>query len=254
MEGAILAAELIAFLLQPKLASRDVNQFVELLCNFFLGKGGGTPTKKDIAEAQSIDKALQRAIDCKKSGKNLPNTSIIRPVLSAYQESRSIEFCGDPVKDWLAVRVALENSGCKRLQQVTDEARNIRLLDRGTQLREALSQTWRDTGEYVKALDIVRQAFVQQHFSTSMKPESGVIVMNMHKAKGKQFDEVIIFEGWPRIYRGEIKGNPGRIVRGNRKDQDLTQARLNFRVSVTRAKSKTTIMTPKNDPCVLLLG
>lgn len=254
MEGTILAAELIAFLLQPKLASHDVNEFVGLLCNFFLGKGGGTPTKKDIAESQSIRRALQRAIKCKKTGKELPSNSIIRPILAGYKESRSIEFSGDPVKDWITVRAALESSGCKRLEQVAAEARNIRLLDRGTQLREALSQSWRDNGEYANALEIVRQAFVQEHFSTSMRPESGVIVMNMHKAKGKQFDEVIIFEGWPRTYRGEIKANFDRIVRNNSRDQDLTQARLNFRVSVTRAKTRTTIMTPENDPCVLLSG
>lgn len=254
MEGAILAAELIAFLLQPKLASHDLNEFVGLLCNFFLGKGGGTPTKKDIAESRSISKALQRAIEFRKSGKKLPANSIIRPIIAGYKESRSIELTGDPMNDWIAIRTVLENSGCKRLKQVVAEARNIRLLDRGTQLREALSQSWRDNGQYASALEIVRQAFVQEHFATSMRPESGVIVMNMHKAKGKQFDEVIIFEGWPRTHRGVITANPGRIVRNNDTDQDLTQARLNFRVSVTRAKARTTIMTPENDPCVLLTG
>ena len=254
MEGAILAAELLAFLLQPKMTSHDVREYVGLLSNFFMGKGGGTPTKKDIGESQSIKKAMKKAIECKASGKNIPKNSIIRPILIGHKECRSLQFTGDPDKDWLSVRAILDSSNCKRLQQVAAEARNIRLLDRGRQLREALSQDWRDNGAYLNALNIVRQSFIQEHFSTSLKPETGVIVMNMHKAKGKQFDEVIIFEGWPRKVKGKIVSNPDRILRGNQKEQDLVHARHNFRVSVTRAKIRTTIMTPKDDICVLLLA
>jgi len=55
--------------------------------------------------------------------------------------------------------------------------------------------------------------------------------MNMHKTKGKQFDEVSTFEGWASI------DGP---------------ARQNLRVSVTRGKRQVTILTPKNDPCILL--
>jgi DNA helicase-2/ATP-dependent DNA helicase PcrA len=253
MAGAILAAEIIAFLLQPRPASGGFKEFTGSLCNFFRGKGGDDPSNADIAESLAIDKALQKAVEAESKGKEPPAKSIIRPIRAGYEQASALKPTGDPDKDWLAVRDLLAGCGCKRLAQVAEEARNVRLLDRGTQLREALSLNWRDNGTYRNALDIVRQAFVQEHFATSTRRESGVVVMNMHKAKGKQFDEVIVFEGWPRYEKKKIVSNPHRIVRGNVAGDHLTHARYNFRVSVTRAKVQTTIMTPETDPCILLL-
>ena len=253
MHGAILAAEMIAFLLQTE-APDDEKYFVDLLCGFFQGKGGDSPTKTDLRMSESIVNAYTKVIKCRKEGKNIPATSIMNNILGVYEAAKNLPLTGNADDDWISIRKTLEESDCKRLNQVAEEARNIRLLDRGTQLREALSQTWREHGSYLDALEIIRQAFIQQHFATSVKPETGVIIMNMHKAKGKQFDEVIIFEGWPQIVRGEIVSNPDRIVRSNSNDQDLTHYRQNFRVSVTRAKQRTTIMTPEGNPCVLLTG
>lgn len=254
MAGAILAAELIAFLLQPRRLVGDFEEFVGLLCNFFRGKGGDDPSKADIAESLAIDRALRKAIELANKGKEPPANSIIRRIRAGYEQCAALQPTGNPDKDWLAIRDILAGCGCERLAQVAEEARNVRLLDRGTQLREALSLDWRNNGTYRNGLDIVGQAFVQEHFATSTRRESGVVVMNMHKAKGKQFDEVIIFEGWPRYAGGKIVANPHRIVRGNVAGDHVTHASYNFRVSVTRAKVQTTIMTPDGDPCILLKG
>lgn len=253
MEGPILAAEVIAFLLQQRSHSGCFDEFVDVLCSFFEGRGGATPTKGDLKEAARLKSALEKWNECLAKGKATPGNSVLQATFAVHQAASTIALTGKPDADWTAVRAVLEAGACKRLVEVAQEARNVRLLERGTQLRQSLSQDWRDTGGYKNALTITRQSFVQEHFATAHKPESGIVVMNMHKAKGKQFDEVIIFEGWPKRFKGEIVGNPDRIVGGNVNSGAMTQARQNFRVSVTRAKIRTTIMSPKDDVCVLLI-
>jgi DNA helicase-2/ATP-dependent DNA helicase PcrA len=252
MEGPILAAEIIAFLLQQRRHDVCFDEFVELMCSYFHGRGGATPTKGDMDEAARFRGALAKWNDCLAKGRATPGNSVLNGTHAVHQAAAALTFTGDPDADWVAVRGALEGGPCERLKDAAKDVRNVRLLERGTQLRQGLAQDWRNAGAYDNALAITRQSFIQEHFAAAHKPESGIVVMNMHKAKGKQFDEVIIFEGWPKRVKNEVVGNPDRIVRGNIHDGAMTQARQNFRVSVTRAKIRTTIMTPKDDVCVLL--
>ena len=253
MEAAILAAEIIAYGLQCHGGTFDAAEFFTLIASYFRGKGGDTPSKTSLQEASRILAAYETAVGRRAERKDVPKKSVFLPIEAAILGLSDLTLTGDPDADWLTIRGHFAKAGCKRLAEIATEVRNIRLLERGTQLREALSQNWRDRGRYADALEIVRQAFIRDHFATNTKPETDIVIMNMHKAKGKQFDEVIVFEGWPRIAKKKIVANPDRIVRGNLRENIDDQARQNFRVSVTRAKRQTTILTPRGNPCVLLI-
>ncbi|WP_432799919.1 UvrD-helicase domain-containing protein [Poriferisphaera sp. WC338] len=251
-EAAVLAAELISSFLQERRSQKQLALCVDMLCNFYKGKGGDTPSQSALKEAAGIHRAYKDCTERLAEGKKVRGNSLIVATMSTLQAVCEVSFTGAPDQDWLAVRDVLDKGKCKRLRAVAEEARNIRLLDRGTQLRQALSENWQGTDCYPNALEITRQAFVQEHFNMAQRPEQGIVVMNMHKAKGKQFDEVIIFEGWPRYSKGTIVANLDRIVRENLPKNVESQARQNFRVSITRAKLRTTILTPECDPCILL--
>jgi DNA helicase-2/ATP-dependent DNA helicase PcrA len=253
MEGAILAADFLAFMLQQVSGVDGYKHSIELICGFYRGRDGESLTKGSAEEAERIMKAFERCAAKEAAGQPLPAKSIFHAMRETVDRATATTLIGDPDTDWLAIRRVLEESPCPRLKEIAAELRNVRLLDRGTQLRQALSSDWRTNGAYSNALAITRQAFVHEHFAKSGRPERGVIVMNMHKAKGKQFDEVIIFEGWPRYQGSKIVANPDRIVRDNARTDNMGQARQTFRVSVTRAKERTTILTPKGDVCVLLM-
>lgn len=252
MDAAILAAEIIAHLMQPTDEFNQLSTFVDLICNYFEGKGGNQPTQTALKEADRYRKAYAEYMTKTSQGKSIRTTSVLVKTIEVLNLVRNCEFKGDPDSDWNSIRRILASSSCRNMAEIAEEVRNIRLLARGSNLRKDLANNWREYASYKGSLEIVRKSFIQEHFSKSSKPESGVVVMNMHKAKGKQFDEVIIFEGWPRWAGREIVANTDRIVWSNSKENVNSQARQNFRVSITRGRQKTTILTPIDDCCVLL--
>jgi DNA helicase-2/ATP-dependent DNA helicase PcrA len=254
MEAAILSADIIALLMQPASSPRHFARLIDLVCHYHLGKGGDEPTHEAFNEAACLRQAYEDLVVAQARGSTARKKSIIVHLLAVYEQVCALKLTGDPDVDWRAVRRVLQAGASKPLREVAEDATSILVLDLDTQLRHALSQDWTDNGGYCNALEITRRALIQQHFSTSTKPESGVIVMNMHKAKGKQFDEVIIFEGWPVDRKGLPPFNGDRIVRLNLRENIDDLARQSLRVSVTRAKSQVTILTPRSDPCVLLVS
>lgn len=251
MEGAVLGAEIVALILQSRANRRFLKQLFELLANFYRGKGGDEPTAKALKEADGIERGCAELAVCEREGKALRKTCVIARSIAVFEQTGRVKLTGNPESDWRDVQRVLLDGDCSRLREVAEEVRNLRLLGRGALLREGLARDWRENGHYRNALAIMRQALVQEHLATATRPELGVVVMNMHKAKGKQFDEVIVFEGWPTTGGGQTF-NPDRIVRLNAAGQITDQARQTFRVSVTRAKQRTTILTPSGDRCVLL--
>lgn len=234
-EGPTLAARVVMYLLEPDIdQSSKVIGLTNLLILFFRGKGGTTPTKTDLDHSTK----LKAALEVFQLNVTLPPKGILKNLKDCLDNVKALKFTGNPELDWFNVLELLGKSKCPRLRVVKDQASYVRILSRGMQLREALSESWRTNGSYHGAVSIIDSSFLKEHFTASVAETHGVVIMNMHKAKGKEFDEVILFEEQYHPYY--------------RLQSDIDKARINLRVSVTRARQKTTIFTPKFSPSILL--
>jgi DNA helicase-2/ATP-dependent DNA helicase PcrA len=81
------------------------------------------------------------------------------------------------------------------------------------------------------------EVLLEQHFAAATTKTKGIHVMTMHKSKGKEFDEVIIYEG---RYNSRFMKRPDDV-------KTTEQDKLTLRVAVTRAMRKATILTPADD-------
>jgi hypothetical protein len=101
---------------------------------------------------------------------------------------------------------------------------------------------------HLKGAPFFGYCVLHKHYSTKdLEPfllfsEAITFEIRVHKSKGKEFDEVFVYEG---RYQG-------KIVRHDASKKEMDQARLNLRVAVTRAKQNATIVTPSDDVCILL--
>ncbi len=237
--GPALAAVLIAGLLEGAPTKDDVAQrMIRALCEHMRGrKGNDPPSKADLVLSGALGNYLL-------SGAILGSKRklVVKECKRIADERDKLTLSGDPWEDWLVVRKLLADSAAASIRKIADDAKYLRLLHKGAALRSRLNELWRTNGVYTGAADSVRDALLQEHFSSSTKTWRGIHVMTIHKAKGKEFDEVIVYEGC----------HQGRIVHDKDSDKDVAQARLALRVAVTRAMKHATILTPKHDVCCFL--
>jgi ATP-dependent DNA helicase UvrD/PcrA len=230
-EGPALSAVLLGGVLEGGASADEIaHRLLGDVIAHIRGRNGGTISKNDLNLSDALLK--YQAGELLRGSTRLSLRADIATIAAGRM---AMTMTGDPEADWLAARRLIESAGHAKPKLIAEDARFIRLLNRGTQLRENLAERWRTTGSYGGARDIVSGALLQEHFSAASRVWTGVNVMTIHKAKGKEFDEVIIFEG----------AHAGRLVRDNASERDVEQARLALRVGVTRARSRTTVLTPK---------
>ncbi|MFA4227898.1 UvrD-helicase domain-containing protein [Xanthomonas perforans] len=237
MEGPMLAGMIIALLLEPRVPNQSIG--ADVLDAMALLETG----RKERASATAIETARKlrdRAARVRQRGEASYGQAVGAGVRQLVADVEELALSGDPFSDWLSIRNLMANSARAEIQAVATEARHMRLLRRGTQIETRLAEAWRAHGSYLNARELLRAALVEDQFAASSRTQQGVIVMTIHKAKGKEFDEVVVFED---LYN--------RYLRNHGADSERS-ARFNLHVAATRARSAVAIMTPSRDPCRLL--
>jgi DNA helicase-2/ATP-dependent DNA helicase PcrA len=238
VEGPMLAAHLIALLLEPREHPDALGALIlEALAAFELGKSEAA-TAAAIKNANRYRGLAGRVRT--EGNAALGRLTIGRGVATLLQHAAGLLLTGDPMTDWLAVRRILDENPRAEINIVGKEARHMRLLRRGAHIEARLAEAWRLHGCYRDARGLLSSAVIEDQFAATTSRQFGITVMTIHKAKGKEFDEVIVFEG---MYQRYMRSQDTEAQRS---------ARFNLHVAATRAKRGVNIMTPQASPCPLL--
>lgn len=231
-EAAALAAVTIAALLEGGPHAESITlKLLGNLCAHVRGrKGEKKPSKSNLDLVDAID-----GVAAGQELKKIAHKRVLAAAQEISQQRLRLELSGDPAADWIAVRKLLDASDCNEIKQIAADGRFVRLLGKATLLRGRLGEVWRATQSYAGAEGFVRDALLQEHFQAATKEWKGIHLMTMHKSKGKEFTEVILYEGLMK----------GRYLIDNASPERERQARLTMRVAVTRAMQRATILTPK---------
>lgn len=229
-ENAVVQAGLnIANFLEPHTADEnlDLANALRVASNFYntLGKAthNATATK------------LEKWAEALSNGKS-PKTKCVddlRKIRHAIIEDQTLT--GDPLKDWLEIRKRFEESSSTELKRISDYARQLRLLRRGSQIADSLGSLWQKSGTYCGAVDAFERALSHEMLLQNYMEPSGCLVMNMHKSKGKEFDAVILVENQYNTFTLKDIApymNTRRLVR-----VAITRARHKVYVLMERANS-----------------
>lgn len=234
--GPALAGIVIAGLLEP---TADISRFYSLINDVKNHIKGRSGNKISNETAQFVN-----ALENYSNGRKITGSKrmlFIKELDLLLAKSEETILSGIPEVDWLAIRRLFQNCQSPYLKNIFEDAKYLRLLKKGALLSERLASAWRSTGTYQGAKASIEDAFVQEHFIAAQTDFKGLHIMTLHKSKGKEFDEVFI---WEDYY------NP--LIRFQATPKDIADSRYLLRVAATRSRERTTFLTVAAQPCILL--
>ena len=230
---------MIAFLMEPRRAEADaladLADALELAASVFKARGGDG----NLKQAQRL--AIS-ANDCRK-GKQPRANGVAAKLLGTLSVLRTHGFTGEPKRDWIEARRFLRESGANPLQEIAQEAEQLIVFQRGHRIAAGFTELWQTQGHYKGARTALDMALAEDQLLSGGNDLRGIHVMTVHKAKGKEFDAVIIFDdpnSSPLLFNKEAAPHP--------------KCRKLLRVGITRARHHVLMLTDMYTPSALLKG
>lgn len=150
---------------------------------------------------------------------------------------------GDPRADWSTIRSWLRGAKAAELRKLDASLDNLLRYTRGRLIASGLAAKWQETGSYEGARATLDIALAQDQLMFGPEDTGGIHVMTMHKAKGKQFDGVVMYRD---KYASPL------VTRHDK--APYKEARRLVRVSITRARHGVLVLAQAGAPCPIMAG
>jgi DNA helicase-2/ATP-dependent DNA helicase PcrA len=239
-DEARLAARFAAFLLEPREGMAEGTQIAEallLLCDIKKATGSTTAAKQLLGWAEKC-----------RTGK-ISTSGLVTAVRTILRDLKTAAFVGDPSRDWILVKKKLRDSKEAILSAVAYHLDYLVAFNRGKRISASLSAAWEMSSTYVGARQALDAALAQDLILDGVDDPDGIQVMTIHKAKGKQFDGVIVL----RRERHDGKGLVSNFVWRDDK-LPFRRSRKLLMVAVTRARWHTLMVQQVWPNCPIMQG
>jgi DNA helicase-2/ATP-dependent DNA helicase PcrA len=120
------------------------------------------------------------------------------------------------------------------LSELFREVRLVRRFKATDALASGLSDRWLASSSCAGASDLVRRTLEQERLIAAERDPQGCLLMNIHKAKGKEFDSVVLAEGAFKSPFFDERTEQAPFERSRRL----------LRVGLTRARTLATTLRP----------
>jgi DNA helicase-2/ATP-dependent DNA helicase PcrA len=211
-------------------AAESLARTLRMIAGFYKLKNAEEQTNAAAENARKYDEAAVKVAKGEE-----PRIKAAKALVAAH--AVGVALIGKPVADWKAARRLLQD--IPALGELFREGRLVRLFRATDALASGLGERWLASSSYAGAGDLVKRILEQERLIAAERDsQSGCILMNMHKAKGKgkEFDGVVLVEGaFKSGFFDERTEQP-----------PFERSRRLLRVGLTRARTLVTIVRPQN--------